>query len=480
MQANAQAPAFALLLNKHRANKDASRVTTMNLPARVALEEFLFHSFLLPFSSGLLGRSRFAHYKDLRRNESLSMDEIRHRQQLELKKLLEHCFEHVTFYRESFKQLGITPQDISSIEDYAQLPVLERKHVKRNLHAMVADNFSKDQLVLNATGGSTGTPLKFYEDRQYKEIMRACWMRGHSWVGWKPGMRNVWLWGATKEFTRAGAAEEKLKNWFNRRIMLSANVISESILHNWVQTINRFRPRFLYAYSSALRILADYVSSHRLQLPSIEAAIATADTLWNRERIEQVLGCAVYSQYGCREILHIASECKYRRMHISSDTVLVEFVPLDSSSQLHKVIATPLHGYGMPLLRYDFGDFAVPEPGNCTCGLPFPSMSLQVGRISDCLSTTSGALVPPGVPTTRIGGIFGSIEQFQVVQRVVGRLDVYIVKTESSTDVDAERLVSELRGLFGQDMQIAISYVNSFPKSPSGKHRAFVSELSKG
>lgn len=440
-------------------------------------EKVLFQEFLLPFSSRLAGQSRFSHYKTLRRHENMSQHEIRNMQLRKLKGLLAHAFEHVPYYRQRFNQWGVHPKDIKNLEDYAQIPVLQREDIRHNLETMVADNVPANQLALNATGGSTGTPLHFYEDRQYKEIMRACWMRGNAWVGWQPGMRNVWLWGATQDFDAIENIRSKVKGWLNRRIVLCANRISEDVLYDWVQRIDQFRPRFIYSYGSALSALAEYVSAQHLTLPSVEAAIVTADALGDREHVERVFGFKVYNQYGSREVLHIASECKNRHMHIDSDVVLVEFLPVEGSTTLHRIIVTPLHAYGMPLLRYDLGDVGAPECKQCSCGLPFPLMSFHVGRVSDCLSTTSGALVPSGVPATRLGHVFGNIAQFQIIQREISQLDAYIIKMDDFTDNDAKRLVFELKEIFGQDIHVQVNYVDAFPDLQSGKHRPFISEL---
>jgi phenylacetate-CoA ligase len=395
-----------------------------------------------------------------------------------LKALLAHAFECVPFYQARFKEFGIRPENITNLKEYgAKVPVLRRTVVRDHLEDMVAAKAADYQLTLNATSGSTGIPLQFYQDRQYQEIMRATWMRGNTWVDWKPGQRNVWIWGDTKDDGCFGKLQSRLKDWMYRRRVFPANAISSATLDEWVEQINCFRPRFIYAYGSALNALAKHVSDQDWALPSVEAALVTGDASGDRDRMEARLGFDVYSQYGCREVPHIASECKMHHMHIDSDVVLVEFVPIDGLDPWCKIVVTPLHAYGMPLLRYDTGDIGMPVDKDCTCDLPFPTMNLQIGRVSDCLVTSSGALVPPPMVGTRLGYVFESVRRYQVVQHTRHRLEVRVIQSTSFGPSQKERLVSELRSIFGRDVMIEVTYVDAFSENQSAKHRPFVSEV---
>jgi phenylacetate-CoA ligase len=77
-----------------------------------------------------------------------------------------HAYKHVPFYRQRFEAAGIQPADVRSLSDLQHLPVL----TKADLHAhadddeMIAAGQRKETLRRNATGGSTGSPVVFYQD----------------------------------------------------------------------------------------------------------------------------------------------------------------------------------------------------------------------------------------------------------------------------------------------------------------------------
>ena len=53
-----------------------------------------------------------------------------------LKEILEFVYEHSDFYHECFKSLNLTPLDIKSYTDFTQLPIVDKKILKKNYKRM--------------------------------------------------------------------------------------------------------------------------------------------------------------------------------------------------------------------------------------------------------------------------------------------------------------------------------------------------------
>src|SRR5690606_3876856 len=99
-----------------------------------------------------------------------------------LKRLIAHCWREVPYYQRRWKEIGVEPGDIRSLEDYARLPVLTKADIRANFQDLHAGSF-RGEMLYKATGGSTGEPLRFgYTRESYERRMAMMW-RGYAWAG---------------------------------------------------------------------------------------------------------------------------------------------------------------------------------------------------------------------------------------------------------------------------------------------------------
>ena len=56
--------------------------------------------------------------------ECMDRESLRKIQSIRLKKIVEHVYHNTPFYRKKMQELGITPDDINSIDDIVKLPLL--------------------------------------------------------------------------------------------------------------------------------------------------------------------------------------------------------------------------------------------------------------------------------------------------------------------------------------------------------------------
>ena len=69
---------------------------------------------------------------DLDAGERMSLDELRSSQLKNLKTTVTSVYEKVPFYRKAFDDLGVTPADITSLEDIAKLPFTNKQDLRDN------------------------------------------------------------------------------------------------------------------------------------------------------------------------------------------------------------------------------------------------------------------------------------------------------------------------------------------------------------
>ena len=54
--------------------------------------------------------------------ETATRDELQKHQLKLLKKLVKYCYENSQFYRNNFKEAGVTPNDIKTLDDTQKIP----------------------------------------------------------------------------------------------------------------------------------------------------------------------------------------------------------------------------------------------------------------------------------------------------------------------------------------------------------------------
>ena len=64
--------------------------------------------------------------------ECMSRDEMRKLQGIRLRQTVERVYHNTPFYRKKMQELGITPNDINSIDDIVKLPFTTKQDLRDN------------------------------------------------------------------------------------------------------------------------------------------------------------------------------------------------------------------------------------------------------------------------------------------------------------------------------------------------------------
>ena len=187
---------------------------------------------LFPLHEFLRGRKTLKYLKELERIQWLSPEEIKEYQWKKLKKLLNHAYQNVPFYRKRFKQLGITPKDIKTPSDFEQFPFLTKEDIRNNLKEMIAKDYKKF-LLINSTGGSTGgEPLIFYSDKIREAKQNAAKLRARRWWSIDIGDKELDIWGSPFELSKIDLIRA-LKDRMLNLIVLSGYDLSEKNMNQY-------------------------------------------------------------------------------------------------------------------------------------------------------------------------------------------------------------------------------------------------------
>jgi len=400
-----------------------------------------------------------------------------------LKALLEHAYANVPFYRKRFDEAGIKPEDIKSPDDMTKIPILTKSDIRQNMDSLIARGYSKESMIRNSTGGSTGSNIIFYYEWNCKDYKTAAYWRSSRWVGLDFGVKHVMLWGAQMDIKQAKKLKGRIRELLFRERTLSAYNMSREDMIRYKAFIERFRPRVITGYVSALCVFAKFLLEDGPLRHKPESIIASAESMSPQQRqlIEEGFGVPVYGRYGCREFGTVAHECKERGgYHIISDRVYLELdktaKPIDEQGSL-PILITDLDNYGMPFIRYSIEDLGIAgKKEQCPCGRGFPLLENISGRVFDVVVTPQGKILAGTYWTILTRSVPGIVD-FQVLQEALDKITLFVTTDGALTQEGINSIKERVARDCGRDLKFEIEVVEKIEKPPSGKHRFIVSKI---
>lgn len=439
----------------------------------------LFYKYvIMPYFFKIKGLNRFKYYKELKERDNFSKEELKKIQWRKLKILLDHCYYKIPYYRKLFDENMIHPDKIKCISDFKQIPILTKQDIKNNFTELINPYIKQKDIFYDSTSGSTGIPLQLarsWDDQEYGAALK---YRSNSWCGWNYWNKSVWLVSDTRRIKELDSLKGRLILAIQRKFVINTKNITKDNMFNWVNQIKRYKPEFIYGYSSILSEFANFVIDHDIKFSGIKGVVSTAETLRNRDLMSIAFNAPVYDQYGSSEIFCTAHECVKGNMHLNIDEVLIEFEDIAENSEIKKMICTPLYLYGMPLLRYDLQDCAAEVDKQCACGLPYPIIDLKVGRISDNLISDKGKLVSGVTLSWYLTDATEGIEQYQLIQEKYDEFMLTLVCKPDCRENNEEQikiLLSEMLKM--QNLNIMFDYVDKIHPEKNGKFKPIYSKV---
>jgi phenylacetate-coenzyme A ligase PaaK-like adenylate-forming protein len=419
---------------------------------------------------------------ELQKFEFATPHDIQTLQWQRLKATVEHAARHVPYYRRLFQKHGIRPNDIESPADFLRVPLLTKGTLQAKLQELIAEDRDKNEGLSNASGGSTGKPVQFFQDAEYWNRAYASLWFVESWWGIRPGDRTASLWGADRDIPEQSWKERLIAAIWQTRVC-NAFALTGSRLEAFAMKLVRWQPRHIIGYASALEIFAKFLLEHPEFQIRPQAVKTTADVLGDESRklIQAAFACPVYNFYGSREINNLAAECPARRgLHVNALTRYIEIVDDAGNPQPPhvpgRILLTDLTNRFMPLMRYEIEDIGSWASESCTCGRPFPLLERVWGRSSDFIVTPEGKLIH-SVFFTHLFYDMPQVALFQINQTELREIDVFLALCPDVTEYPAELLHARLAKALGPAVRFTVQVVSEIKRPPSGKHRFTVSSV---
>lgn len=375
--------------------------------------------------------------------ETMSREALEKLQLERLQKTVRHCM-NAEFYREKFAELGITPDDIQSLDDMRRLPFTTKEDLRDHYPFGLSCVPMRECTRLHSSSGTTGNPTVVLHtqkdlDEWANAVARCLWM-----VGSRPD--DVFQNSAGYGMFTAGLG---FQYGAERVGMLTVPAAAGNTTRQ-IKFIKDFGTTVLHAIPSyASRIYevmkeegVDPRRDTKLRVLCIGAEPHSEE---QRRRIEQDLGVKAYNSYGISEMMGpgVAFECEEQNgLHIWEDYFIVEIIdPVTlepvAEGEIGELVITTINREAMPLLRYRTRDLTRLLPGTCPCGRSHRRLARLQGRSDDMIILKGVNIFP--------------IQIEKILLKFKELSSDYLITIETTDSGDVMTVEVELNQLFADD-----------------------------
>jgi phenylacetate-CoA ligase len=420
--------------------------------------------------------------------ETASEDELRSLQLQRLKWSLQHAYDNVPHYKQSFEAAGVHPDDLKQLSDLSKFPFTSKQDLRDNypfgLLAVPRRQLSR----VHASSGTTGKPTVVGYTAKDIDTWANVVARSIRAAGGQPGdmLHNAFGYGL---FTGGLGI-----HYGAERLGCTVVPMSGGQTEKQVQLIRDFEPRIIMVTPSYMLNLLDEMARQGMDPAesSLKIGIFGAEP-WTgalRSEIEQRAGIDAVDIYGLSEVMGpgVACECVESKDgpviwedHFFPeiiDPVTGEVLPDGSPGEL---VFTSLSKEAMPIIRYRTRDL--------TALLPPTSRSMRrmakiTGR-SDDMMIVRGVNVFPSQIEELILAMPKLCPMYQLTLMREGHLDSLAVRVEARAEVcgslgDDERktlareLQHRIKTMVGVSTTVSILRTGEIPTTATGKAKRVI------
>jgi len=421
-----------------------------------------------------------------RRYECMPREEIEQLQLERLQSTLHRAYRNVSFYKKKFDQLKISPDEIQSKKDLAQLPFT-----------------TKEDLAGSYPYGMFALPL-----REVIRIHSSSGIRGKPTVtGYTRNDLHHWSQLTARVLSAGGVVKDDVVQIAFRYGLFTgafglhhgAELIGASVIpmstgntHLQVMIMQDYKTTALVSTPSYALYIARYIESQGIDPKSLSlkrglfGGEPCPESI--RKEIAERLFIDVTDNYGVSEVMGpgISGECEYKNgLHLAEDHFIPEIVdpqtlqvlPMGAEGEL---VLTTLTKEAFPLIRYRTRDITALDSTPCPCGRTLLRMK-KVLRRSDDILILKGMKIYPSQVESILMEIEGVEPHYQIIADRVQGIDTLELKVEVNENVfsDAiknlqsisaqiERRLRELVGVSGKVKLVAPESLRS-PEGPAPK-----------
>ena len=367
--------------------------------------------------------------------ERMPLADLRILQEDRLKSMVRYVYDHSSFYRQRFKQAGIEPGDIKSLNDLTKLPFTRKADLRDNYPTGMFSLPRSSVVRYHVSSGTTGKPTV---------------------VGYSKGDIETWTESLARSLTSIGLGRDDViqvaygYGLFTGGLGLhyGAERIGAAVLPIGTGSTERQIDLMQDLGTTALACTPSYFL-HMIEVAEKMGISIQNDTelktgvfgaepwsLETRKRIEDAAGINAYDIYGTSEISGpLFTECiKKNGIHVWGDMFLTEVLDLKTGEPVEdgergELAFTTLHKFALPLIRFRIGDISILDSEPCECGRTHPRIMRILGRTDDMI-IIRGINVFPSQVESVLMNIPEVGAHWEIIVDRKGHLDLMTVRVE--------------------------------------------------
>jgi len=378
-----------------------------------------------------------------------------------LENILEFASTHTKYYSKFGKEL----------KNY---PILTKDILRRELDNLKSDDLENRKWFFNTSGGSTGEPVKFIQDMEFRYLQRKIAYEQKSWSGYEFGEFMIKLWGNEKEIlSNKKNYKALILDWLKNVKFLNSFKMSKEDIKKYSYFLDKNSPKLIVAYVQSIYQIAKYIKENNLTAPKIPAIMTTAGTLYpeHKRLIEEVFSSKVFNRYGSREVGSIACSQGEKELYVNK-YVWVEV--LNEKGEIvengkGELLITCFSNYAMPLIRYKIGDI-----GEIETKRNAQIIKKLYGRDVDVFKNIKGELID-GEYFSHLFYFMNWVYKYQVIQKDYDYILVKIA-TKNPNKNDIELIEKGIKKVMGE-CKVEFEILDDIPQLKSGKFRYTINEI---
>lgn len=416
----------------------------------------------------------------LRKNCRLTAEKLRALQEKKLRKLLHHAWEYSAYYRRSFKEAGISEEELDTLplscfpsidkeillthfDELITISGVSQKELREFDEKTKADRRPyQGKYHIVHSSGSTGTPGYFLYDEAAWSSMLLGIIRGALWDMTMPQIlkllagkpRIVYIAATDGRYGGAMAVGDGIDGVGAEQMYLDI----KTPLEDWVKRLKRFQPNIIIGYPSAIKIMAELAEQGEVEV-KIEKVISCGEPLGVglRTYLEEIFGARVVNIYGASESLALGVEMDPAEgMLLFDDLNMIEI-------ENGVMYLTCLYNFGQPLIRYRLSDRLTLKKAGTGDRYPFTRAVGLLGRNEDILWFEDGQGKREFLHPLAIEGFcIEGLKDYQFCQITKDSFEMYaeVSETASKEKIRAEMLTEMRKILAEKGLDFVQFYVN--------------------
>jgi len=408
-----------------------------------------------------------------------------------LKWTVEHAFANSAFYRERFRQAGVAPHQVRTLDDLRRLPCLTAQDLQNDYPFPLRSVPFESICRIHASSGTTGKRKVLSYTRKDLDDWADMFARCYEMAGLSPEDRvqiavGYGLWTAGVGF-QLGC----------ERFGAMAIPVGPANSEMHCQMLVDMQSTVFCSTASMALLIAEEIERR-----GIQKQIALKKVIFGAERHSQSMRRRVREITGAEDLFDIPGltelygpgvglECRaHQGVHYWADYYILEILDPETlepvpQGEIGEMVVTTLRKEASPLIRYRTRDLTRLIPGPCPCGNSLPRHDHLLGR-SDDMFIFRAVNIYPGQIDHVLSQIpqVGSEYQVHLYRREDGR-DVMLLKAERIADDDpesdrhlAELISSEVRRQILVRPQIELVDYGTLPRTERKSKRVFDHRIS--